>query len=103
MFNCTTDDLTTNLTSYNYVTLLFNVSGYILKTAFLLHAVSGKLHCQILFDHDNAPEHMAKTVRTILQEFHWETLSHPPSSSDLASCDFLASEPWPCVLEHCRD
>ena len=51
--------------------------------------MSGKLHRQILFDHDNGPGHMAKTIRTILQEFHWEILSHPPCSPDLAARDFF--------------
>ena len=46
---------------------------------------------------------MAKTARTILQDFHWEILSHSPCSRDLAPCDFLAIESWPCVLEHCHD
>ena len=80
---------------------MFQVTYY--KTAFLLHAASGKLYRQILFHYDNAPKHMAKTVRTILQEFHWEILSHPPCSCDLAPSDFLAIKSWPCVLEHCHD
>ena len=49
----------------------------------------GKLHRQILFHHDNAPAHTAKTVTTILREFRLEILSHPPYSPDLALCDFF--------------
>ena len=53
----------------------------------------GKLHRQILFHDDNAPAHTAKTVTTILREFCWEILSHPPYSPDLAPCDsFLFSK-----------
>ena len=46
-----------------------------------------KLHCQILFHHENAPAHTTKTVTTILREFCWEILSHPSYSPDLAPCD----------------
>lgn len=59
----------------------------------------GKLHRQILFRHDNAPAHTAKTVRTILCEFRWEILSHPPYSPDLAPSDFFL---FPKLKEHLK-
>ena len=59
----------------------------------------GKLHHQILFHHDNAPAHTVKTVTTILQEFHWEILSHPPYSPNLAPCDFLL---FPKLKKHLK-
>ena len=70
----------------------------------MLHLALGKLHCQILFHHDNAPVHTAKTVKTILQEFHWEILSHPPYSSRFPSETLvkLSLQFWLCVLEQCH-
>ena len=59
----------------------------------------GKLHRQILFHHDNAPAHTAKTVTTTLREFRWEILSHPPYSPDLAPCDFFL---FPKLKEHLK-
>ena len=59
-----------------------------LKTA-LVKKRKGKLHRQILFHHDNAPAHTAKSVKAVLQEFRSEVLSHPPYSPDLAPSDFF--------------
>ena len=69
-----------------------------LKTA-LAKKRQEKLHCQILFHHDNAPAHMAKTAMTILQEFCGEILSHPPYSPDLAPCDFFL---FPKLKKHLK-
>ena len=69
-----------------------------LKTA-LAKKRRGKLHRQILFHHDNAPAHTAKTVTTTLREFRWEILSHPPYSPDLAPCDFFL---FPKLKEHLK-
>ncbi len=41
----------------------------------------------------------AKTVRTILREFRWEILSHPPYSPDLAPSDFFL---FPKLKEHLK-
>ena len=59
----------------------------------------GKLHRQIFFHHDNAPAHTAKTVTTILGDFRWEILSHPPYSPDLAPCDFFL---FPKLKKHLK-
>ena len=69
-----------------------------LKTA-LAKKRQGKLHRQILFHLDNTPVHTAKTVTTILQEFRWEILSHPPYSPDLAPYDFFL---FPKLKKHLK-
>jgi len=48
-----------------------------------------KLHRGIIFHHDNAPAHSCNATRTVLREFRWETLPHPPYSPDLAPSDFF--------------
>ena len=71
----------------------------------MLHPASEKLHCQILFHHDNGPEHTAKTATTILREFCWEIhycredMKGFPSETLVK----LLLQSWPCVLEHCHD
>ena len=49
----------------------------------------GKLHCGILFHHDNASAHFSWIVRDVLREFWWELLLHPSYSPDLATSDFF--------------
>ena len=49
----------------------------------------GKLHCGILFHHNNAPAHSSWIVKDVLREFQWELLPHPPYSPDLAPSDFF--------------
>ena len=49
----------------------------------------GKLSRVILLIHDNARPHTARQAQTLLHdEFHWDTLDHPPYSPDLAQSDF---------------
>ena len=55
----------------------------------LVKKCPGKLHHRILFHHDNAPAHSSKVSRAVLWGFHWELLSHPPYSPDLAPSDFF--------------
>ena len=45
----------------------------------------------IILLHDNVHPHTANLVRDKLQRFGWETLQHPPYSSDLSPCDFHIS------------
>ena len=49
----------------------------------------GKLHCGIIFHHDNAPAHSSQIVKGVLREFWWELLPHPLYSPDLAPSDFF--------------
>ena len=58
-----------------------------------------KAHQKILFHHDYDPAHTAKTATTILQEFRWKILSHPPYSPDSAPCDFFL---FPKLKEHLK-
>ncbi|GFW42481.1 mariner Mos1 transposase [Trichonephila clavipes] len=48
----------------------------------------GILTNSVILLHDNAHSHTANTVKTTLQQFRWETLEHPPYSSDLSPRDF---------------
>ncbi|KFD56292.1 hypothetical protein M513_02747 [Trichuris suis] len=59
-----------------------------LKTA-LARKRRRKLHLGVLFHHDNAPAHSSRTVRTVLREFRWEVIPHPPYSPDVAPSDFF--------------
>ncbi|KFD52867.1 hypothetical protein M514_06177 [Trichuris suis] len=59
-----------------------------LKTA-LARRRRGKLHLGVLFHQDNAPAHSSRTVRTVLREFRWEFIPHPPYSPDVAPSDFF--------------
>ena len=52
----------------------------------------GKLHCGILFHHDNAPAHSSWIVRDVLREFRWELLPHLLYSPDLAPSNFFYSQ-----------
>lgn len=38
--------------------------------------------------HDNASCHKADVVNSLLEEYNWEVLEHPPYSPDLSPCDF---------------
>ena len=51
-----------------------------------------KLHCGILFHHDNAPAHSSQIVRDVLREFRWKLLQHPTYSPDLDPSDFFYSQ-----------
>ncbi|KAF2344325.1 Transposase type 1 [Trinorchestia longiramus] len=42
----------------------------------------------VLFLHDNARPRVAPVVRDTIQQLGWETLCHPPYSSDLAPSDY---------------
>ena len=46
------------------------------------------LQRDVILHQDNAPANIAKLVQEILQKPSIETLAHPPSSPDLAPCDF---------------
>ena len=48
----------------------------------------GMLSDRIILLQDNVSHHSANLVRDKLQRFGWETLQHPPFSSDLSPCDF---------------
>ena len=48
--------------------------------------MSGTTSFKIL--HDNAKVHVAKKVKTYLEEEGLTTIRHPPYSPDLAPCDF---------------
>ena len=52
----------------------------------------GKLHCGILFHHDNALAHSSRIVKDVLREFRWELLPHLPYSPDLVPSDFFYSQ-----------
>ena len=59
----------------------------------------GKLHCGILFHHDNAPAHSSWIVKDVFREFPWELLPHPPYSPDLAPSDFFL---FPKLKKHLK-
>ncbi|CAK9803058.1 Mariner Mos1 transposase [Anthophora quadrimaculata] len=42
----------------------------------------------VIFHHDNARPHVAKSVTKKLSKFNWEILPHPPYSPDIASSDY---------------
>lgn len=43
---------------------------------------------KVLFHHDNARPHTARTTLQKISEFNWELLPHPPYSPDIAPSDF---------------
>lgn len=55
----------------------------------LIEKRPGKLHRGILFHDDNAPAHRSQVCRSLIRDFRWETLPHPPYSPDLAPSDFF--------------
>ncbi|KFD49184.1 hypothetical protein M513_09906 [Trichuris suis] len=59
----------------------------------------GKLHLDVLFHHDNAPAYSSRTVRTVLREFRWKVIPHPPYSPDRALSDFFL---FPKLKEHIK-
>ncbi|KFD62063.1 hypothetical protein M514_25782 [Trichuris suis] len=69
-----------------------------LKTA-LARKRRAKLHLGVLFHHDNAPAHSSWTVKTVLREFRWEVIPHPPYSPDLAPSDFFL---FPKLKKHLK-
>ncbi|GFR76483.1 histone-lysine N-methyltransferase SETMAR [Elysia marginata] len=58
---------------------------------------SADISTGILFHHDNAPVHTARSVTDILAGYEWELLEHPRYSPDLAPCDFHL---FPKMKEH---
>ncbi|KFD56653.1 hypothetical protein M513_02329, partial [Trichuris suis] len=65
----------------------------------LVRKQRGKLHLGVLFHHDNALAYSSRTVRTVLREFRWEVIPHPPYSPDLAPSDFFL---FPKLKEHLK-
>ena len=51
----------------------------------------GMLSDGIILLHDNARYDTTNLVRDKLKRFSWETLQHPPYSSDLSPCEFHIS------------
>jgi transposase len=51
---------------------------------------------QFTFMHDNAPPHVAKETKELLDFFQWKTLQWPPSSPDLNPIENL----WQCIKFH---
>lgn len=45
-------------------------------------------HEKLIFLHDNARPHVAKSIKDALDEFKWEVLPHPPYSPDIAPSDY---------------
>jgi len=43
---------------------------------------------QVYFQNDNARPHIAKSVKSKLEQFQWKLLDHPPYSPDLAPSDY---------------
>ncbi len=42
----------------------------------------------VLILHDNAGPHKTVDVTSVLDEYRWETLPHPPYSPDMSPCDY---------------
>lgn len=47
-----------------------------------------KRHDKVIFQHDNARPHVAKTVKETLEALNWDVLLHPPYSPDIAPSDY---------------
>ena len=45
-------------------------------------------HEKVILQHDNAPPHVVKPVKTYLETLKWEVLPHPPYSPDIAPSDY---------------
>ena len=102
MFNCTTDDLTTNLTSYSILTLLTNIPCNILKINFFAPSSIWKapasnsvpsLQCSSTHSQDRNFTRLKlnQDCRQGVKGFSSETLVK------------LSLQSWPCMLEHCHD
>jgi len=48
-----------------------------------------KRHDKVIFQHDNARPHVAKSVKEIFEVLNWDVLSHPPYSPDIAPSDLF--------------
>ena len=44
-------------------------------------------HDKVIFQHDNARQHVAKVVKETLEGLNWDVLPHPPYSPDIAPSD----------------
>ncbi|GFX72220.1 histone-lysine N-methyltransferase SETMAR [Trichonephila clavipes] len=91
------------------LTVLFNVQGPLL-VEFLEHrkSINSDVYCStlrrlrrsiknkrpglltkgVVLIHDNARPHISRVTQMELDKFKWETLDHPPYSSDMSPCDF---------------
>jgi len=47
-----------------------------------------KRHDKVVFQHDNARPHVARTVKETLEALNWDVLPHPPYSPDIAPSDY---------------
>ena len=52
----------------------------------------GKLHCEILFHHDNAPAYFSRIVGDVLREFWRELVPHPLIAQTLPHLTFFISK-----------
>lgn len=46
------------------------------------------LKAGVLLIHDNATPHKSDAVTSLIRQYEWEILSHPPYSPDLSPCDY---------------
>ena len=49
---------------------------------------NAKRHDKVIFQHDNAPSHVAKVVKETLEALNWDVPPHPPYSRDIAPSDY---------------
>ena len=52
-----------------------------------------KRHDKVVFQHDNARPHVARTVKETLEALNWDVLPHPPYSPDIAPSDYHLFRP----------
>uniref|UniRef100_A0A8R1EFP0 Histone-lysine N-methyltransferase SETMAR n=1 Tax=Caenorhabditis japonica TaxID=281687 RepID=A0A8R1EFP0_CAEJA len=52
--------------------------------------------------HDSARRHVTKATQAKLQELHWDTVSHPPYSPDIAPSDYHLFRPLKLFLKEKR-
>ncbi len=81
------------ITGSDYIGVLTELKQTLMKKRL------GKLHRGVLFNHDNAPGHSSKVVKTVLREFRLEIFPHPPYSPDYAPADFFL---FPKLKEHLK-